>query len=69
VIADGFPTQWIDGVGTIVDIDLSVADLDEFDAALTTCATAIAATGTIVLDHGPGQGRRARSLVRITTSS
>ena len=30
---------------------------------VSTAAVGIAATGTIVLDHGPGQGRRALSLV------
>ncbi|MET8847497.1 lactate utilization protein C [Amycolatopsis sp. NPDC004625] len=38
-------------------------DLTEFDAVVTTAALGIATTGTIVLDHGPGQGRRALSLV------
>ena len=33
--------------------------LDELDGALTTCAAACAVTGTIALDGGPGQGRRA----------
>ena len=37
--------------------------LDRFDAALTGCALAIAETGTIVLDGGAAQGRRALSLV------
>ena len=39
------------------------ARLDEIDAVLTTCAAACAETGTIVLDAGPGQGRRALSLI------
>ena len=33
------------------------------DGVLTTCAVAIAQTGTIVLDHGAGQGRRALTLL------
>ena len=32
-------------------------------ASITGCAVAIAETGTIVLDAGPGQGRRALSLL------
>ena len=42
---------------------LTVTDLDGVDAVVTTCAIAIASTGTIVLDHGPGQGRRALTLI------
>jgi L-lactate dehydrogenase complex protein LldG len=33
-----------------------IAALDAVDGVLTTCALAIAETGTIVLDAGPGQG-------------
>ncbi|GAB2736840.1 LUD domain-containing protein [Nocardioides pakistanensis] len=49
--------------GAVLDEGLSAADLDRMDAVVTAAAIGIAATGTIVLDHGPGQGRRALSLV------
>ena len=38
-------------------------ELDGIDAVVTTATVAIANTGTIILDHGAGQGRRALSLV------
>ncbi|MFI0927163.1 hypothetical protein ACH4TP_25015 [Streptomyces sp. NPDC021012] len=37
---------------------LTARQLDATDAALTTVAAAIALTGTVALDGGPGQGRR-----------
>jgi len=49
--------------GAVVDEALSAADLDALDAVVTRARVGIAETGTIVLDHGPGQGRRAISLV------
>jgi L-lactate dehydrogenase complex protein LldG len=49
--------------GAVVDDGLSAAELDGLDGALTAAALGIAETGTIVLDGGPGQGRRALSLV------
>ncbi|HEY3003977.1 MAG TPA: lactate utilization protein C [Kribbellaceae bacterium] len=45
------------------DPALSVAELDAVDAVLTGCALGIAETGTIVLDAGAAQGRRALTLV------
>jgi L-lactate dehydrogenase complex protein LldG len=45
------------------DPPLTPAQLDGLDGVLTGCAVAIAETGTIVLDGGAGQGRRALSLV------
>ena len=42
---------------------LTPAELDASDGVLTVCALAIAETGTIVLDGGPGQGPRAITLV------
>jgi len=61
VIPDGFSAQW--AIGTI-DINLSSAQLDQFDCVVTASELGIAATGTIVLNHSnSSQGRRAISLV------
>ena len=49
--------------GAVADTGLSLRVLDEADAVVTAAAVGIARTGTIVLDHGSGQGRRALSLV------
>jgi L-lactate dehydrogenase complex protein LldG len=65
VVPEGFPAEWIpDGI-TVVrdDPPLSAAQLDRLAGVVTGCAVAIAETGTIVLDHGPAQGRRALTLV------
>lgn len=51
------------GVELVEDNGLSATELDALDAALTTCAVACAETGSIALDGGPGQGRRAITLV------
>ncbi|MFE2722540.1 lactate utilization protein C [Kitasatospora sp. NPDC059327] len=42
---------------------LDTAALDALDGAVTLAAAGIAVTGTIVLDAGPGQGRRALTLI------
>jgi len=52
-----------DGVEFLAGDGLSPEALDATDGVITTAAVAIAETGTIVLDGGPGQGRRALSLV------
>jgi L-lactate dehydrogenase complex protein LldG len=62
VVPDGFPGRWLPDV-TLVREPTDIATLDDIDAVVTTCAVAIAETGTIVLDHGPGQGPRALTLV------
>ena len=51
------------GVEFLAGEGLSPEALDATDGVITTAALAIAETGTIVLDGGPGQGRRALSLV------
>jgi L-lactate dehydrogenase complex protein LldG len=69
VVPGDVPADWVsslDGVDVRRDGDpevLSTADLDRVDAVLTGAAVGIAETGTIVLDSGAKQGRRALSLV------
>ena len=59
------PGEWLpEGVAPLRDAgQLSYAELDGADGVITGCAVGVAQTGTIVLDHGPGQGRRAISLL------
>ena len=64
VVPVDIPPEWVSGVMTRPDAPaLTVDQLDAADAVLTGCALGIAATGTIVLDAGPTQGRRALTLV------
>lgn len=65
VVADGVPGGWIPSGPSVIEDDppLDAPSLDGADGVLTGCAVAIAITGTIVLDAGPGQGRRALTLV------
>ncbi|PYE49003.1 LutC/YkgG family protein [Deinococcus yavapaiensis] len=59
-----FPAEFLPkGVHVRCDEDLDTEVLDTMQAVLTTCAVAVAETGTVALDHGPGQGRRALTLV------
>jgi L-lactate dehydrogenase complex protein LldG len=64
VVPADLPDAWRpDAVELAVDDALSVEQLDAAEGVLTGCALAIAETGTIVLDSGPGQGRRAITLL------
>jgi L-lactate dehydrogenase complex protein LldG len=65
-VPGGIPDAWLAGSSAELVPDepvLSHADLDRLDGVVTGCAVAIAETGTIVLDAGPDQGRRALSLL------
>jgi L-lactate dehydrogenase complex protein LldG len=63
VVPPGFPREWLRDGDWVQDDGLSARELDALDGVVTTCALAVAETGTIVLDGGPGQGRRAVTLV------
>jgi L-lactate dehydrogenase complex protein LldG len=66
VVPPGFPDELLtayQGSRLSDDPPLTPAELDASDGVITLAARGIALTGTIVLDAGPGQGRRALSLV------
>ena len=67
VVPPGLPEGWVpDGVEALRDdtgTQLTKEELDESDGVLTGCALGIAQTGTIVLDAGERQGRRALTLL------
>jgi L-lactate dehydrogenase complex protein LldG len=55
----GGRTVAVDGEPSV----LTPAELDGIEAVVSTARVAIALSGTIILDGGPGQGRRAITLV------
>lgn len=67
VVPPGFTEIWLPGNIELMqdnrDSPLSNRDLDSSDGVITTCALAVAQTGTIILDGGEGQGRRALTLL------
>ena len=67
VVPPYVPKEWIpEGIETLHDAArtrLTNKELDESDGVLTGCAFGIAQTGTIVLDAGRAQGRRALTLL------
>lgn len=64
VVPADLPAEWrLGGAEFVADEGLSTADLDGMDAVLTGCAAAVAVSGTIMLDTGAAQGRRAITLV------
>ena len=63
IVPDGLPAAWLAGLDATPDARQDHRALNRFGAVLTACALAVAETGTLVLDHGPGQGRRALTLI------
>ncbi|MFB9776458.1 LutC/YkgG family protein [Brevibacterium otitidis] len=70
VVPEGFPADWLPRDGSagerIVDTaeaPLSHAELDQLDAVVTSSTVSCAETGTVFLNAGPAEGRRAISLI------
>jgi L-lactate dehydrogenase complex protein LldG len=63
VIPESFEQTWLPPGLKPLREPLSNEDLDRSEGVLTTCRLAVAETGTIILDGGPGQGRRALTLL------
>jgi L-lactate dehydrogenase complex protein LldG len=66
VVPPEFPHEWLPNGMDLLDDEIRQLTQDELNASdgiISTCRLAIAQTGTIVLDGGPGQGRRALTLV------
>lgn len=65
IVPAGFDPSWMpDGFEVVSDEPALRADeLDAVDAVVTGAVVGMAVTGTLVLDHTKGQGRRALSLV------
>jgi L-lactate dehydrogenase complex protein LldG len=65
VVPAGFEPSWVPPGLTIVGDEpaLSADELNGVDAVLTCAVVGIAETGTIVLDHTAGMGRRTLTLV------
>ena len=64
VVPADLPGGWApEGVVLLSEPGLTIDQLESSDGVLTACALGIAQTGTVVLDAGPGQGRRAITLL------
>jgi len=60
----GLPAEWrAPGFEWKIDNHLDVRDVEHADGVVTACFCGVADSGTIVLHHGPAEGRRVISLL------
>ena len=61
----GVPQAWLPttGVSILRDDDLSTHELEGAPTVLTGCTVCVAMSGTVILEHGQDQGRRAATLL------
>lgn len=65
LVPAGVPEEWLpkNDVEVRRDFDLPLQPLEEPRVVLTPCSVAIAMSGTVILEHGEQQGRRAATLL------
>jgi L-lactate dehydrogenase complex protein LldG len=64
IVADGLPAEFLpQDFDFLPEREAGIEDLNECDGIVTVCTVAIASTGTIVLTHGRGEGKRRLTLL------
>jgi L-lactate dehydrogenase complex protein LldG len=64
VVPSGLPMAWqADGTEWIPDHELSLDALNAVDGVMTAATLGVAVSGSIVLQHGPAEGRRVLTLL------
>lgn len=64
IVADGFPAEWLPSSDSFLwEAQANIDNLNQCAGVLTICTVGIAMTGSIVLQHGPGEGKRQTSLL------
>ncbi len=65
LVPTGVPQSWLptQGLGILRDEQLTTSALEQPRCVLTGCTVCVAMSGTIVLEHGAEQGRRAATLL------
>ncbi len=63
VVPAGLPMVWRDGFDWLADDELSVDALNAVDGVMTAATLGVAASGSIVLQHGAAEGRRVLTLL------
>jgi len=64
IVADGFHADWLAAPPTLRwEAEATIDDLNDCAGILTTCTVGIAITGTIILQHGSGEGTRRTTLL------
>jgi L-lactate dehydrogenase complex protein LldG len=60
----GLPQEWLaPGYGWMIDGDFTADEIERADGVVTACFCGVAESGTVVLHHGPMEGRRVITLL------